>query len=152
MSDIAMGFAMEHVMVKFRGRRNISSTLQSNFVAGAALGARYGQISWQAQHFQSFCACGSGAVHILDRNVVYSCGASNIFNHFARVRVARCTFWIVTWCFLVVPAAAAFQSFCVCVHVAVCAFWIVRSLRLLRQIPRLKKSLDYNVRPAPSAR
>ena len=64
-------------MVKFRGRRNISSTLQSNFVAGAALGARYGQISWQAQHFQSFCACESGAVHILDRNVVFSCGASS---------------------------------------------------------------------------
>ena len=105
---------LEHVMVKFRGRRNISSTLQSNFVAGAALGARYGQISWQAQHFQSFCACGSGAVHILDRNVVYSCGASNIFNHFARVRVARCTFWIVAWCFLVAPATFP-VILCVCV-------------------------------------
>ena len=52
MSDIAMGFAMEHVMVKFRGRRNTSSILQSNFVAGAALGERYGQILWQAQHFK----------------------------------------------------------------------------------------------------
>ena len=65
--------------------------------------------------FAHACACTCGAVDILDRNVVFSCGASNIFNHFARVRVARCTFWIVTWCFLVVPAAAAFQSFCVCV-------------------------------------
>ena len=109
MSDIAMGFAMEHVMVKFRDRRNTSSILQSNFVAGAALGARYGQISWQAQHFQSFCACGSGAVHILDRNVVFSCGASS---------------------------SSISIILCVCVHVAVCAFWIVRSLRLLRQIPR----------------
>ena len=108
------------------------STLWSNFVAGATR---------------------QGAVHILDRNVVFSCGASNISSHFVRVRVARCAFWIVTWYFVVVPAAAAFQSFCVCVcvsvHVAVCAFWIVRSLRLLRQIPRLKKSLDYNVRPVP---
>ena len=165
-------------MVKFCGRRNISSTLQSNFAAGAALGARYDQISWRAQEKRVIVtwfsrkeekqyvffftartgrydpAFSFGAVHSLDRNVVYSCGASNIFNFSLRVRVARCTFWIVTWYFLVVPAAAAaFQSFCVCVcvHVAVSAFWIVRSLRLLRQIPRLKKSLDYNVRPVPPA-
>ena len=79
------------------------STLWSNFVAGATL---------------------QGAVHILDRNVVFSCGASDISSHFVRVRVARCTFWIVTWYFLVVPAAAAFQSFCVCV----CACGSVRIL------------------------
>ena len=66
-------------------------------------------------------ACTCGAVHILDRNVVFSCGASDISSHFVRVRVARCTFWIVTWYFLVVPAAAAFQSFCVCVCMWQCA-------------------------------
>ena len=184
-------------MVKFCGRRNISSTLQSNFVAGAALGARYGQILWQAQHFKhlavkfrgrcstwstlwsNFVAsatlearCGQiswqaqhfkyvmivrydqiswraqekrvivtwfsrkeekqylffftartgrydpafsfGAVHSLDRNVVYSCGASNIFNFSVRVRVARCTFWIVTWCIPVAPATVSI-FLCVCV-------------------------------------
>ena len=79
---------------------------------------------WRQRHFQSFCACACGAVHILDRNVVFSCGASDISSHFVRVRVARFTFWIVTWYFLVVPAAAAFQSFCVCV----CACGSVRIL------------------------
>ena len=92
---------------------------------------------------QAFCY---GAVQILDRNVLFSCGASSIFNHPVRVR----TFWIVTWCFLV--ARAAFSIIlCVCVwrgahldrnvvfscgagsisnhfmrvRVAQCTFWIV---------------------------
>ena len=49
------------------------------------------------------CAC--GAVAILNRNVVFRCGAGCILKLGVCVRVARWSFWIGMWCFVVVRAA-----------------------------------------------
>ena len=64
---------------------------------------------WCEQYFQSFCA-----VHILDRNMVFSCSVGSIFNYFVHVRMVWCAFWSVTTCFLVAAAAAFSVIFPLC--------------------------------------
>ena len=60
---------------------------------------------WRQPHSQSFCACACGPVHILDGNVVFSCGVGGVFNYFVHVRMVQCAFWSATKCFVVVAAA-----------------------------------------------
>ena len=60
---------------------------------------------------------------ILNRNVVFRCGAGCILTLGVCVRVARWSFWIGMWCFVV--ARAAFLKVGVRVRVVRWPFWIV---------------------------
>ena len=128
----------EHVMLFFRGRCSIWARYVVFFVAGTALWARYGTklgsrcgavlnrnvvlakkklyiyifFKPRAPRYDRGFPC--GAVAIFDRNVVSRCGAGCILKPGVRARVARWPFWIVTWCFVVAPAAF-WSMVCVCV-------------------------------------